>query len=170
MAFSSQLFLYGFMPIFFALYFLAPARYRNELILIGSLLFYTVGAGSAVLVLVASIVVNQFIALRIARSPAPRRELLLVTGIAINALSLAYYKYTGLLWQLVNDAVVFVGLPAMPAAPSIALPIGISFFTFQAISYLVDVYTEVGPVAPSYLEFATYQSLFAKLIAGPIVR
>jgi alginate O-acetyltransferase complex protein AlgI len=170
MAFSSQLFLYGFMPIFFALYYLVPARYRNELILIGSLLFYTVGAGSAVLVLGASIVVNQFIALRIARSPAPRRELLLVVGIAINVLSLGYYKYTGFLWQLVNDAVVSVGLPAMPAAPLIALPIGISFFTFQAISYLVDVYTEVEPVAPGYLEFATYQSLFAKLIAGPIVR
>src|SRR6266581_3589688 len=98
MAFSSQLFLYGFMPIFFALYYLVPYRYKNALILVGSLLFYSVGAGSAVLVLIASIFVNHYVALRIAQAPDPRRRMLLVIGIAVNVLSLAYYKYTGFLW------------------------------------------------------------------------
>ncbi len=170
MAFSSQLFLYGFMPIFFALYYLIPAGYRNALILVGSMLFYSVGAGGAVLVLVASIFVNHFIALRIAQGPESRRRTYLVIGITLNVLSLAYYKYTGFLWQLVGDAVVSVGLPSLPQAPSIALPIGISFFTFQAMSYLIDVYIEVTPPAHSYFEFATYHSLFPQLIAGPIVR
>ena len=89
MAFSSQLFLYGFMPIFFALYYLVPYRYKNALILVGSLLFYSVGAGSAVLVLIASIFVNHYVALRIAQAPDPRRRMLLVIGIAVNVLSLA---------------------------------------------------------------------------------
>src|SRR6266566_1413284 len=170
MAFSSQLFLYGFMPIFFALYYLVPYRYKNALILVGSLLFYSVGAGSAVLVLIASIFVNHYVALRIAQAPDPRRRMLLVIGIAVNVLSLAYYKYTGFLWHLVDDAAVSAGLPSLPHAPSIALPIGISFFTFQAISYLIDVYLDVTSPARSYFEFATYHSLFPQLIAGPIVR
>src|ERR1700736_3216382 len=170
MAFSSQLFLYGFMPVFFALYYLVPDRYKNAPILAGSLLFYSVGAGSAVLVLVASILLNHFIVLRMAQAPDPRRRTLLVIGIIVNVLSLAYYKYTGFLWHLVDDAAVSMGLPALPQAPSIALPIGLSFFTFQAISYLIDVYTEVTPPARSYFEFATYHSLFPQLIAGPIVR
>src|SRR5262249_48421845 len=88
----------------------------------------------------------------------------------VNVLSLAYYKYTGFLWQLVGDATVSVGLPALPQPPSIALPIGISFFTFQAISYLIDVCDEVTSPARSYFEFATYHSLFPQLVAGPIVR
>jgi alginate O-acetyltransferase complex protein AlgI len=170
MAFSSQLFLYGFMPVFFALYYLVPDRYKNVPILAGSLLFYSVGAGGAVLVLVASILLNHFIALRMAQAPDPRRRTLLVIGIAVNVLSLAYYKYTGFLWHLVDDAAISAGLPSLPQAPSIALPIGISFFTFQAISYLIDVYTEVTLPARSYFEFATYHSLFPQLIAGPIVR
>ena len=170
MVFSSQLFLYGFMPVFFGLYYLLPDRYKNLLILIGSLMFYSVGAGSAVLVLVASILINHFIALRMAPAPDARRRMLLVIGIALNVLSLVYYKYTGFLWQLVENAVVSSGLPSLPEAPSIPLPIGISFFTFQAISYLIDVYVEATPPARSYFEFATYHSLFPQLIAGPIVR
>jgi alginate O-acetyltransferase complex protein AlgI len=170
MAFSSQLFLYGFMPLFFALYYLLPGRYKNAVILGGSLLFYTVGAGGAVLVLVASIFVNHFLALRVAQAPEPRRRAFLVIGIAVNVLSRAYYKYTGFLWQLTGDAAVSIGLPGLPQPPSIALPIGISFFTFQAISYLIDVYIEVTSPARSYFEFATYHSLFPQLIAGPIVR
>jgi alginate O-acetyltransferase complex protein AlgI len=170
MVFSSQLFLYGFMPIFFALYYLLPYRHKNSLILAGSLLFYSVGAGSAALVLVGSIFFNHFIALRMAQGVESRRQMLLVIGIAINVLSLAYYKYTGFLWELVDQAAVAAGLPSLPQAPAIALPIGISFFTFQAMSYLIDVYVGATPPARSYFEFATYHSLFPQLIAGPIVR
>jgi alginate O-acetyltransferase complex protein AlgI len=167
--FSSQLFLYGFMPIFFALYYIG-GRARNWIILSGSLLFYTVGAGSTVLVLVVSIWINQFVAVRIEPASASRRKLLLVVGVGINLLGILYYKYATFLWTLTGAAAIGLGLLPLPAAPQIPMPIGISFFTFQAISYLVDVYRREISAADSYGEFATYHSLFPQLIAGPIVR
>jgi alginate O-acetyltransferase complex protein AlgI len=170
MVFSSQLFIYGFVPIFFSLYYLTADRYKNWLILTASLIFYSIGAGSTVLVLLLSIWVNQFLAIRIEPAPPGRRKVLLAIGIAANLVGLGYYKYAGFLWQLAGDAIGAAGLPALPAAPSISLPIGISFFTFQAISYLIDVYRREISIAGSYGEFATYHSLFPQLVAGPIVR
>ena len=98
MVFSSELFICGFMPIFFALYYLISDRHKNRLILAGSLLFYAVGAGAAVLVLIASILVNQFLAVRIESAPEPRRNILLLIGILLNLLALISYKYTAFLW------------------------------------------------------------------------
>jgi len=168
--FSSELFLYGFMPIFFSLYYLIADRRKNWLILSASLIFYCIGAGSTVLVLLVSIWVNQFLAVRIEPAPPGRRSALLAIGVAVNLLGLGYYKYANFVWQLTGYAVGALGLHPLPAAPSIALPIGISFFTFQAISYLIDVYRRDVPIAASYGEFATYHSLFPQLVAGPIVR
>jgi alginate O-acetyltransferase complex protein AlgI len=145
-------------------------KYRNGLILAGSLLFYAVGAGSTVVVLISSIYLNQFLALRIAPADPSRRRVLLVVGITLNLLGLAYYKYATFLWQVAGDELAALGLHALPAAPQIALPIGISFFTFQAVSYLLDVYHGDIPPASSYSEFATYHTLFPQLVAGPIVR
>ena len=170
MVFSSELFLYGFMPIFFSLYYLIADRRKNWLILIASLVFYGIGAGSTVLVLLVSIFVNQFLALRIEPAPPARRKALLAIGVAVNLFGLGYYKYGTFLWQLAGGAVGALGWHALPAAPAIPLPIGISFFTFQAISYLVDVYRREISSAGSYGEFATYHSQFPQLIAGPIVR
>jgi alginate O-acetyltransferase complex protein AlgI len=170
MVFSSPLFIYGFMPVFFALYYLVADRFKNWLILAASLIFYSVGAGSTVLVLVASIWINQFLAVRIEPAPPARRRVLLAAGIAVNLLGLGYYKYVTFLWQLAGEAFAAGGFHPLPPAPSIPLPIGISFFTFQAISYLIDVYRREISVAGSYGEFATYHSLFPQLVAGPIVR
>jgi alginate O-acetyltransferase complex protein AlgI len=170
MVFSSQLFLYGFLPVFFSLYYLIDDRRKNWLILIGSLVFYGVGAGSTVVVLLASIWVNQLLAVRIAPAPQPRRSRLLAFGVTINLLGLAYYKYTGFLWDLASDSLAAFSVSRLGAAPEIALPVGISFFTFQAVSYLIDVYRREIPVAGSYTEFAVYHSLFPQLVAGPIVR
>ena len=139
MVFSSSLFIYGFIPIFFSLYYLISQRYRNWLILGGSLLFYAVGAGSTVVVLAVSIYVNQFLAARIEPAIQPWRKALLAAGIVLNLLGIAYYKYASFLWQAAGDGVAALGLHPLPAAPEIPLPIGISFFTFQAISYLIDV-------------------------------
>src|SRR5579864_6343389 len=133
MVFSSQIFLYGFMPVFFSLYYILPAQLKNWLILAASLIFYSVGAGSTVLVLVVSIWVNQFLAVRIERSPGRRRSTLLAFGVAINLLGLGYYKYGSFLWRVASDLAVAAGFGALPAAPPIPLPIGISFFTFQAV-------------------------------------
>ena len=170
MVFSSQLFIYGFMPIFFALYYFTANQYKNWLILAASLIFYAAGAGSTVLVLLASIWVNQFLAVRMAPAPRVRRRALLTIGILLNLLGLGYYKYGTFVWQLAGDAAAVIGIHSLPEASSIPLPIGISFFTFQAISYLVDVYRHEIPAAGSYGEFATYHSLFPQLVAGPIVR
>ena len=100
MVFSSQLFLYGFLPIFFSLYFLIDDRRKNWLVLTASLIFYGVGAGSTVLVLLASVWINQFLAIRIAPAPPGRRRALLTLGVTINLLGLAYYKYGSFLWHL----------------------------------------------------------------------
>jgi alginate O-acetyltransferase complex protein AlgI len=170
MVFSSQLFLYGFAPIFFSIYYLLPERWRNPAILGASLVFYTIGAGSTVLVLLVSVIVNQYLAMRIAAAPAPLAQRLLWTGIALNVLGLVVYKYTGFVWSLAGDAVQAVGWQPLPPVPQIPLPIGISFFTFQAISYLIDIRRGDIPVARSYGEFAVYHSLFPQLVAGPIVR
>jgi alginate O-acetyltransferase complex protein AlgI len=170
MVFSSPIFLYVYIPIFFSLYWLLPDRCKNWTILVGSLLFYTVGAGSTVIVLIGSIWLNQFLAARIDPAPEPGRRTLLVVGVVLNLLGIAYYKYTMFLWQLVSDIAFAFAHVALPPVPSIPLPIGISFFTFQAISYLIDVYHREIPPAGGYGEFATYHSLFPQLIAGPIVR
>ncbi len=113
---------------------------------------------------------NQFLAVRIAFAKPARSRLLLAAGVAVNLLALGYYKYAAFIWQLAGEALTDLGLASPPAAPQIPLPIGISFFTFQAISYLADVYRREVPAAGSYGEFAAYHSLFPQLVAGPIVR
>jgi len=170
MVFSSQIFLYGFMPAFCLIYYFISIQYKNWVILSASLLFYGVGAGSAVGLLLVSIWVNQFLAVRIARAPLSRRKALTALGVAINLVGLAYFKYGTFLWKLAGGAITAIGFASLPDASPIPLPIGISFFTFQAISYLVDVHRgEVSPAA-GYGEFAVYHSLFPQLVAGPIVR
>jgi len=170
MVFSSELFIYGFLPVFFSLYYLIADQRRNWLILAASLIFYSVGAGSTVLVLLASIWINQFLAIRIEPAPPSRRRALLAAGIAVNLLALGYYKYGTFIWQLSANLADAIGFVRFPAAARIPLPIGISFFTFQAISYLIDIYRKEISAAGSYGEFATYHSLFPQLVAGPIVR
>ena len=118
MVFSSELFLYGFMPIFFSLYYLIADRRKNWLILIASLVFYGIGAGSTVLVLLVSIFVNQYLALRIEPAPPARRKALLAIGVAVNLFGLGYYKYGTFLWQLAGGATGLLGLHALPAAPA----------------------------------------------------
>ena len=170
MVFSSAFFIYGFMPVFFSLYYLCGDRWKNPIILAASLIFYLIGAGSTVLLLLLSVVFNQFLAIHITRAGLFRREALLWIGVIINVATLGYYKYGTFIWQLAGNAADLLKLENFPAAPFIPLPIGISFFTFQAVSYLMDVYRREVPPATSYAEFATYHSLFPQLVAGPIVR
>ncbi len=169
MAFSSPLFIYFFLPIFLALYYSAPRRARNGLILLASLTFYTAGASTIVLVLVGSVWFNHFLAKRL-NDDRPYRQSLLVFGIVTNVAALIYYKYFSFFWALIDHAIRKFGLQSLGSAPQVSLPIGISFFTFQALSYLIDVYDGRSHPARSYWEFATYHTLFPQLIAGPIVR
>jgi len=170
MVFSSEFFLYGFMPVFFSVYYLSGSRWKNPVILTASLIFYLIGAGSTVLLLLLSIVFNQYLAIHIARTKFARRDALLWFGVIINLATLCCYKYGTFIWELAGSAASLFEWENFPAAPFIPLPIGISFFTFQAVSYLIDVYRCEVPPAKSYAEFATYHSLFPQLVAGPIVR
>jgi alginate O-acetyltransferase complex protein AlgI len=170
MVFSSNLFLFVFIPCFFSLYFLLPRSAQNIAILLTSLLFYGFGAGSAVLVLIGSIAINQLAAGLMERTDGPTRTVVFWAAIVLNVSALFYYKYAGFVWDIAND--VSNGLLAKSGVsrPAIALPIGISFFTFQAISYIADIYRRFCRPARNLTEFGMYHSLFPQLIAGPIVR
>jgi alginate O-acetyltransferase complex protein AlgI len=168
--FSSALFIYGFLPIFSPLYYFAPREWRNWLILAASLLFYAAGAGTMVFGLLMSVIANQYLAVRLRSCSGTRSAILLAIGIALNLAGLLYYKYAAFIWTMLDSGWMRLGYGSLGPAPDIPLPIGISFFTFQAISYLVDV--QRGEVEPAggYSEFALYHTLFPQLVAGPIVR
>ena len=155
MIFSSVSFLFYFFPIVLMLYFLSPRKYRNLILFISSLFFYFVGEKQYTLILLFSCVFNYFYAKRI------RDKKTLWFGVIVNLSLLIYFKYTNF---IVNDVFGFNNLV------NIVLPIGISFFTFQAISYLIDVYRGDVEASKSFINFGTYLTFFPQLIAGPIVR
>lgn len=155
MIFSSVSFLFYFFPIVLILYFLSPRKYRNLILFIISLFFYFVGEKQYTLILLFSCVFNYFYAKRI------KDKKTLWFGVIVNLSLLIYFKYTNF---IVNDVLGFNNLV------NIVLPIGISFFTFQAISYLIDVYRGTVTASSSFINFGTYLTFFPQLIAGPIVR
>ena len=162
MIFSSATFLFFFLPAFLLCYSLLP--YRNACVLVFSTLFYIWGEGMFVAVLLASVLINYFVGGAVAANTGRRRRNALATGIAINLLLLVYFKYFGF---LVFD-VLHLEQFNPDAVPH--LPLGISFFTFQSISYLVDVYRDRAPPARNIWHLAVYIMMFPQLIAGPIVR
>lgn len=170
MAFSSPAFLFGFLPIFLAMYFATPARFRNGVILVASLLFYFTDGGALTFILCGSIVVNYLIALYFCKSSGLARQAALVIGIAANLVPLLYYKYWMFVIQSVNDAALLLNSKAHFSVSQILLPTGVSFFTFHAISYLLDVYNRKVEPAESLVDFGMYMANFPQLIAGPIVR
>jgi len=169
MVFSSNLFLFFFLPLFLLVYFASPVAARNAVILVASLLFYAFGSGILVWILVGSILLNQAAARALTVCDLWLRKPIFIAAVVVNLLPLLYYKYFAFSAQTL--AAAGIALPIDPAMlAGIALPIGISFFTFQAISYVVDVYRRTVPPARSMLEFGTYHALFPQLVAGPIVR
>ena len=171
MVFSSPFFLACFLPVLLGLYALAPSRARNAVLLAGSLFFYAWGEPKAILLMLALIGVNYAAGLAIARrlppdgSPAPRgARLALALGVAADLAALGTFKYASFLAQ--NLQALGLRVPD----PGIALPIGVSFYVFQCVSYLADVYRRTIPAERSLPDFALYVSLFPQLVAGPIVR
>ncbi len=161
MVFSSTDFLFLFLPAFLAAYVLAAPR--SNLVLLGfSLVFYAAGEGAYLAVMLAAILMNWAVGRLMADDPA-RRRLWLALGVGANLGLLGYFKYLGFL------AADVLGLDA-PAAEGIHLPLGISFFTFQAISFLVDTARGDCPPERSLLRVGLYISMFPQLVAGPIVR
>ncbi len=172
MVFSSLTFLYFFLPLTLAATYLAPARHRNGVALAASLLFFAWGAPRFVFILVAGCLLDYGIGGRLASGGVPdarRRRRWLGLGIAVNLALLLYFKYANFGMEQINALLELAGVTPRPWH-RVALPIGISFFTFQKISYLMDVYRGCASPAKSFGRYLLYISLFPQLIAGPIVR
>ena len=164
MIFSSASFLFAFLPCVAIVYYLLRSRTaRHVFLTLVSLFFYAWGEPWFVLVMLLSIVINWFIALRI--GAGEHKKAWLVVGLVCDLGLLAVFKYLGFLMENVNW-IFRLSLPV----PQIVLPIGISFFTFQAISYIIDVYRGDGRVQKNLMNVCLYISFFPQLIAGPIVR
>ena len=158
MLFSSNTFLFGFLPAVVVLYYLCPRRYRNVLLLVSSLIFYGWGEPKYLLLMLVSILLNYFCGLAAGKRQTQQRSVrgVLIVGVVLNLGMLGFFKY----------GTFFFG----SAFPDIPLPIGISFYIFQAMSYLIDVCRREVEVQKNVLTFGTYVTLFPQLIAGPIVR
>ena len=165
MVFSSLIFLWMFLPIVLGMYFLTKESYRNVLLLAASLFFYAWGEPVYVLVMILSIVINYIYGLKIGTEDETKRKRALVGGIVINLALLGVFKYSGFFMENVNA--VF-GLEV--EVKKLPLPIGISFYTFQSISYLVDIYRRVCPPQKSLIKMGLFISFFPQLIAGPILK
>lgn len=172
MIFNSPVFLFVFLPVTLILSYLVGKKWRNSVLLLASLIFYAWGGVSYSLIILGSIFVNFLTGRLVGRKKgwfAGKNAL--VIGLIVNILVLAIFKYAQFIIGAVFDLLHSFSIHAGPAPDlKIRLPIGISFFTFQAISYLVDVYRKEVPVQKNPFHLGLYISLFPQLIAGPIVR
>ena len=162
MLFTSTVFLFCFLPVVLLLYFLTPQKGKNYVLLLASLFFYFSGEPKYTILLIASAVVNYLLGLAIAGLPKFKKPLLLLT-VVLNIGALIFFKFSDLWIGTLND---WLGTAWKP----LSLPLGISFYTFQAMSYTIDVYRGQAKLQKNPFAFATYLCLFPQLIAGPIVR
>jgi alginate O-acetyltransferase complex protein AlgI len=169
MVFSDLFFLFAFIPAFAICYLLAGLwrgglGARNIILVIFSLIFYAWGEPVYVLLMLFSVLLNYLSGLAIGKTQGTGRRWALIMGLVCNLLILGTFKYLGFFVQTLASIGISV------SAPTIALPIGISFYTFQSISYLIDVYRNESPVQKRFRDLLLYISMFPQLIAGPIVR
>ena len=164
MLFSSLTFLFAFLPLTLGLYYLASNKYKNYILLFASLFFYAWGEPKYVILMILSIIFNYFIALRLSKSKN-HQKFYLIIAILVNIGALFLFKYLNFAVDNLN-AISGLNLEI----PLIKLPIGISFYTFQILSYVIDVYRKKVKVQKNIFNLGTYIALFPQLIAGPIVR
>jgi alginate O-acetyltransferase complex protein AlgI len=168
--FSSNIFLHLFLPLLLGVYFLVPRSWRNLVLLVASLFFYAWGEPELVLVMLASTAINYRLGRWIGRTRGtPKGRRILAIGIAANLGLLAYFKYAAFIVETINPA--WSGLfGSALGVPEIDLPIGISFYTFQAMAYLIDVARGDTEAEQNPINLSLYIAMFPQLIAGPIVR
>jgi alginate O-acetyltransferase complex protein AlgI len=169
MVFSSSEFLFAFLPAALVLYFVCPGRLHNAALLLASLAFYTWGGGVFVGLLLGSIAVNYGLGLLAGRPDARLRRICVGASVAVNLGILGTFKYANFAVEQWNAALGGLGFTGV-AWTAIALPIGISFFTFQSMSYVFDVARARTAALRNPIDFALYVAMFPQLIAGPIVR
>lgn len=167
MLFSSIVFLFSFLPAVMILYYLLPVRFRNVILLLASLVFYAWGEPVYLFLMLLSILFNYFSGLDIARNLQDKRaaKRSLVFNLIINLAVLGFFKYEGFVLDTLNGI-----LPVHIPYHALPLPIGISFYTFQILSYIIDVYRGNVKVQTNLPNFALYVTMFPQLIAGPIVQ
>ncbi|MBR3788134.1 MAG: MBOAT family protein [Firmicutes bacterium] len=164
MVFSSAIFLFSFLPILLLAYFIVPAKARNYVLLAFSMIFYAFG-GPKYLAVLLFVVLVDYIGARLIEKKRDSAKKILTAVIAVNLATLIFYKYT--MFFLENLSVLFqTDLEFF----EVIMPIGISFYTFQSMSYVIDVYRREVAVQKNYLLLLLYVSLFPQLVAGPIVR
>ncbi len=167
MVFSSLVFLFAYLPITLLAYYLVPRQGRNIFLFIINLIFYGWGEPMLVLLMVFNIFFNYIGGFLVDkyRQDKKKKKLFLILTCALDIGILAVFKYTGMITETLN-MLPFLNIPEL----QISLPIGISFYTFQTMSYVIDVYRDDAPVSKNFVNFGTYVALFPQLIAGPIVR
>ena len=167
MVFSNLVFLFVFLPIVLIVYFLLPSKFKNFFLLLVSLFFYAWGEPIYVLLMIASILINYVFGILVGRADTSKsvKKTYIVLAILANLAILGYYKYSSFLIENIN---ALFGLDIVNEP--LPLPIGISFFTFQAMSYVIDVYRNDAKVQKNIFDLALYIALFPQLVAGPIVR
>lgn len=168
MVFSSIPFLFGFLAIVLTVYYIVPKKIRNFVLLAFSLLFYGYGEPVFILLMLFSIIFNYVCGLSLGKFHGKNKasKTVLIFCVIVNIALLGYFKYAGLIVGTLKSLPVFSFLPD----PEIALPIGISFYTFQTMSYVIDVYNGNCKPQKNVINFGTFVALFPQLIAGPIVR
>jgi len=170
MVFSSPVFLFLFLPVTLAVYYLLPHRARNYWLLATSLVFYGWGEPKFLPVMLASIAANFLLALWIdGEDDTRRRKLIVALAVVLNIGLLVAFKYTNFLADGLNAILRAINEPAI-LIPAIALPIGISFFTFHALSYVIDIYRRDATALRDPFVMGLYIALFSQLVAGPIIR
>lgn len=167
MVFSSLVFMFAYLPITLLAYYLVPRQGRNIFLFIVNLIFYGWGEPRLVLLMVFNIFFNYIGGWLVDkyRADAKKKKLFLILTCVLDIGILAVFKYTGMITETLN-MLPFLNIPEL----QISLPIGISFYTFQTMSYVIDVYRDDAPVSKNFINFGTYVALFPQLIAGPIVR
>lgn len=167
MVFSSLVFMFAYLPITLLAYYLVPRQGRNIFLFIVNLIFYGWGEPRLVLLMVFNIFFNYIGGWLVDkyRADAKKKKLFLILNCVLDIGILAVFKYTGMITETLN-MLPFLNIPEL----QISLPIGISFYTFQTMSYVIDVYRDDAPVSKNFINFGTYVALFPQLIAGPIVR
>jgi len=170
MVFSGLPFLFYFLPLFFILYILLPTRFRNYWLLLGSVVFYAWGAPKFVFILLLSTIIDFHLVHRLYFALDNRlKKRWLALSISLNLGLLAYFKYANFFVDNVNGFLNTIGMSAIPLA-EIVLPIGISFYTFQTLTYSIDIYRGHQKPLDKVSDYVLYIMMFPQLIAGPIVR
>lgn len=170
MVFSSIIFLFYFLPAFLLAYFICPAKFKNGVILVGSIFFYAWGAPLFIFAILGTTTADFFLVKTMHYSHTEsRRKLFLVLSLSLNLAMLFYFKYCNFFIQNVNFLLHSAGINEVRWT-SVLLPIGISFYTFESLTYAIDVYRRVHKPLDNFWNYQMYILLFPKLIAGPIVR